>query len=74
MSEQKCLDCGEVLADHHEFRSRLMPEFCQCQGRDWDRGSRIPAVCKDFAPGEWGNCDTCEHEDDCHAARQADSR
>lgn len=66
--KEKCVICGEYEEDHHVFTPPNRPsKSCCCNPKDWSDPEEIPAVCGKFVGDRSGNCETCEHDYECHA-------
>lgn len=62
-----CRDCFESKADHHEFTPIAeydMPKNCKCDPTEW--GCTPSDICKEFKGNQEENCDSCEHDFECH--------
>ena len=64
-----CLHCGAPEDEHCEFEPK-MPDGCQCAPGEW--GEYVLDVCKSFAGAPGGICSTCEHDEACHGASNAE--
>lgn len=65
-----CKTCGEPEETHHEPNWLELPDGCVCDWREWDydRKTKLPPVCGEYKGDGSCNCETCEHDKECHAA------
>lgn len=67
---EHCIHCGEVAEQHHEFEPpKRASATCCCDAREWADPTDIPVVCAAFVGDPARNCETCEHNIECHAAK-----
>lgn len=65
-----CKICGDKEEDHHEPDWLEIPKGCVCNWREWDyyKMISVPSVCGKYVGDGNTNCETCEHDLECHAA------
>jgi len=63
-----CKVCGRTDNDHHEPDWIEIPAGCVCDWREWDyhKMSKLPLVCSEYEGDGTTNCQTCEHDKECH--------
>lgn len=69
MSE-KCATCGLAEHEHHEYRPVKRPAGCVCAAGEWRHPEKIPPVCDEYQSVKGGNCDGCEHDEECHGGEE----
>jgi hypothetical protein len=76
MSKRVCKTCGVAEEDHHEPDWLELPDGCVCDWRSWDYSNKtvIPPVCGEYKGDGVENCETCEHDKECHAAKEGGAK
>jgi hypothetical protein len=64
-----CKICGEFEDKHHEPDYLEIPAGCVCDWNTWDTDgkTRLPPACSQYKGDGRQNCETCEHDKECHA-------
>lgn len=61
-----CSICGKGKCEHHTFVAVEKPKGCICDHNDWRHPDKIPPVCNEYSGDGYENCDSCEHDKECH--------
>ena len=62
-----CRVCGVPEDEHHEPEWIEVPDDCVCDPLTWDKNV-IPPPCNEYKGNGITNCETCEHDSECHTA------
>lgn len=65
-SDQPCGHCGLEEHAHHAFAPIKRPASCVCDWREWGDQFGIRDVCAAHVGDPSKNCETCEHDMECH--------
>lgn len=72
-----CKICGDFEDEHHEPDYLEIPAGCVCDWRTWDYDNKtaLPPACSEYKGDGKENCQTCEHDKECHTPNdKSDSR
>jgi hypothetical protein len=66
-----CKICGEKEDEHHSPDWLEIPEGCVCDWREWnyEKMTTLPPVCDEHQGDPNTNCTRCEHDKECHKAK-----
>lgn len=67
-----CKICGDSEDRHHEADWLEIPNGCVCDWRTWDYDgkTKLPSICNEYKGDKKENCQTCEHDYECHIKKE----
>jgi hypothetical protein len=65
-----CKICGQSEEEHHDPDWLEIPAGCVCDWGTWDYSGKttLPPACKEYKGDGQKNCETCEHDKECHGS------